>query len=608
MSLSLSERTPIEQLPGLAETAPVVTLAGWVNSRRDHGGLVFVDLRDHTGLVQLVFSPKTESVFAQAHKLRDEWVIMVRGPLIQRQPDLVNSKIATGQWEIAVDQLLVLNQSPPPPIPVTDLSSANQASEANRLRYRYLDLRRPRQQWFLRRRAELYRLIRGYMEANRFIEVATPVLANSSPEGARDFLVPSRLHQGHFYALPQAPQQFKQLLMIGGLERYYQFAACFRDEDPRSDRLYGDFYQLDMEMSFVDDGADVRGMVEPLIQKMVVDFAGLKLDQGRVQSLDYKTALADYGTDKPDVRFELLLRDYKATLESVAINVLNQPAREPGGALKGLVAPVVLTRSQLDDLVAIAQTEGLGGLASLIQTDPETIKGPLAKMISPAALADLKQVSSWEPGQTLLLAAGPLASVNRTLALIRDRLGDWLNLKDPKTVAAVWVEDFPFYEVDPVTEAIDFSHNPFSRPQGDLKTADPKTVVADQFDLVINGYEVASGAVRNHDPDSVRTGFRTVGYEDSVIEDRFGGLLEALGYGAPPHAGCALGLDRLMMILLETDNIREVVAFPKTGSGVDPLWRSPSPVSAADLAILGIRSVSAQNPGQKEDQSRQKAP
>lgn len=584
---NLKKRQLAADLAGQSNLPQPVVLAGWVNSRRDHGGVLFVDLRDHTGLMQLVFHPDQKEVLSAAQNLRDEWVVLVGGQLKARAEDLVNPQLATGKLEVAVDDLLVLNQSPALPIPVNvSPAQAGQTHEDNRLRYRYLDLRRPPMQQRLKDRDRLYRLIRQFMTDNHFTEVPTPILANSSPEGARDFLVPSRLRPGQFYALPQAPQQFKQLLMVGGLDRYFQIAPCFRDEDPRADRLYGDFYQLDLEMSFVADGSVVRQAVNPLVEKLVSDF-GRRLTTKTIPEISYAQALADYGCDKPDLRLGAKLIQVDDLLAQTEARVL-AAGLAAGGQIKAIVAPAGLSRKQIDELTELARGQGAGGLAYLNLASDGSASGPLANLLSSAERDGLLARTGIHPDQTLLLVADQEAVVNRVLAAVRSWLAGQFANDDPAAVAAVWITDFPFYETDPQTGEVDFGHNPFSRPQGDVSADEASSLLADQYDLVINGYEVCSGAVRNHQPDSLRAAFRRVGYDDETTNARFKGLLEALSFGAPPHAGCAFGLDRLLMILTGETNIRETVAFPKTGTGVDLLMQSPAPIPAQDLESLGL--------------------
>ena len=560
-----------------------VTLAGWVNSRRDHGGLIFIDLRDFKGLVQLVFQPDNPKVFAQADKLRAEWVIEVKGELRARPQDLINAQLATGHLEVKVEEIRILNQSQTPPISVHDQQGVH---EDKRLTYRYLDLRRPKMQAFLKLRAKFYKFVRDFMESRDFIEIPTPILANSSPEGARDFLVPSRLHPHKFYALPQAPQQFKQLLMVGGVARYYQIATCFRDEDPRADRLYGDFYQLDLEMSFVEDSQRIRQEVEPLVKSLITDFGGLSLYQNQIMSLTYEQALNDYGTDKPDLRFDLRLKEIGYIFKQTKIKVLADIFKDKG-IIKALVAPGIFSRKQIEDLTCLVQTFGIGGLG-FISLEKGEYKGSWQKFIEEAEIQTLIKDLDFKDGQTIFIAAhAQLKIVNQALGALRQTLGDLLNFKDDGLVAAAWIVDFPFYEEDDRGQ-LTFSHNPFSKPLGDLDQPDKLQIRADQFDLVLNGYEVCSGAARNHDPQKLTEVFKILGYKQEEIEEQFGALISAFKYGAPPHGGCAFGLDRLLMILAQEPNIRELVAFPKNGSGVDLMMSSPTTIDPSQRRELKL--------------------
>ncbi|MYB39747.1 aspartate--tRNA ligase [Candidatus Saccharibacteria bacterium] len=561
-------------------------VAGWVHSHRNHGGLTFIDLRDHSGIVQLVFHPDDRELFQTADKLRAEWVIEASGRLQARPPELENPKLPTGKFELVVDKLRILNRSATPPIAVSD-TDGTAVSEEKRLRYRYLDLRRPKMQANLRRRAEFYKFLRRFMEKEGFIEIPTPILANSSPEGARDFLVPSRVHPGKFYALPQAPQQFKQLLMVGGVPRYYQIAAVFRDEDPRADRLYGDFYQLDLEVAFVEDGAFIRQLFTPLVASMVVDFAKLRLFEGSVLEMTYAQAMEEYGTDKPDLRFGLKLVDLGKVFQETEATVL-RTVLDSGGAVKGLVAPAAFSRKQLDEFTAVAKAQGAAGLAYLAYQDGQW-QGPLAKFLKPEESKRLAEVFTAENGQTVFLIAHQKRDVvNRALGQLRLQLGDALDLKDPGLVAAVWVTGFPFYEEDEQTGQLAFAHNPFSKPLGDLDGDDKLSIEADQFDLVLNGHEVCSGAARNHDPELLIKAFTNLGYAAETVEARFGAMINAFKYGAPPHAGCAFGLDRVLMILSGETNLRELVAFPKNGSGVDVMMDSPAEITTQQRKELGL--------------------
>lgn len=570
----------------ISQLGEQLTVQGWVNSRRDHGGLIFVDLRDHTGILQLTIATDSPA-FELAEGLRDEYVIEAVGTIKEREDDLKNPNITTGSVELVVEGVRILNKSEPLPIPV---NSTQQTSEDNRLRYRYLDLRREKMQDTLKKRAAYYSVIRDYMEANEFIEIATPVLANSSPEGARDFLVPSRVHPGQFYALPQAPQQFKQLLMVGGVPRYYQIATCFRDEDPRADRLYGDFYQLDLEMSFVEDGETVRSTMEPLILDLVKNFAGRELISEEVPRISYAEAMERFGSDKPDLRFGMELTDLTEQLQDCGFGVFKN-AIEAGGAVKAIVANKQFSRSEIDKLTELAKQEGAGGLPYMTVENGQATSS-IAKFFSGDNLATIVEVTGAQDGDTILFGADTRSKVNKILGSLRSHLGNALGLKDPNKVALAWIVDFPFYETDEKTGKLDFGHNPFSMPKGGLEaleSEDKLAIVADQYDMVMNGYEICSGAVRNHNPDVMYRVFATLGYDAAYVEAKFGAMLNAFKFGAPPHAGCAFGLDRIFMVLIGEDNIREVVAFPKNGSGVDVMMQSPSPVELDQLKELSVR-------------------
>lgn len=565
-----------------------VSLAGWVNNRRDHGGLIFIDLRDCYNLVQIVFHPDQQAIFEQAKQLRSEWVIEIEGQLKARDKQLINDKLLTGNLEIEVSSLRILNKSQTPPIAIDDDQPL--ASEDKRLRWRYLDLRRPKMQANLKFRANFYRYLRNFMDKEGFLEVSTPILANSSPEGARDFLVPSRIYENKFYALPQAPQQFKQLLMVGGVARYYQIATCFRDEDPRADRLYGDFYQLDLEMAFVEDSSVVRKTVEPLVKGLIEDFASLKLEGGKFLELTFDQAFQTYGTDKPDLRFGLKIENISNIFKETEATVFKQ-VLDKQGSIYALAIKDVLSNKQNNELIRIAQDRQAKGLAYLIYKDGNW-QGPLVKFLSSTELenlATLFEIKS-EPLASIFLIADTNNKISlQALGAVRSTLGDWLNLKNDQLVSAVWITDFPFFEEDEQTKQIVFAHNPFSKPKQDInETEDKLSIKADQFDLVLNGYEVCSGASRNHNSDNLINAFKTLGYDLDTIKKQFGALLDAFQYGAPPHAGCAFGLDRLLMILLKEPNIRQLVAFPKNGSGIDLMMNSPSEISHQQRRELGL--------------------
>ena len=604
-----------------------VTVMGWVNSRRDHGGLIFIDLRDHTDIIQLVVTPETDTAFKLAETVRDEFVLKATGKMREREPDLINPNLHTGKIELVVEELELLNKSAP--LPVNTHDDGEKSSEEQRLKYRYLDLRRPSMQKILKRRSEYYRFIRNYMYDHEFTEITTPILANSSPEGARDFLVPSRLHPGKFYALPQAPQQFKQLLMVGGVNKYFQIAPCFRDEDPRADRLYGDFYQLDCEMSFVDDGEVVRGEIEPLFVSLATEFSDKKLalksepakkylpKNSKIPRLPFDFALETYGTDKPDLRYDMELIELTNTFKDTEFKVFKTDCVKALCVKNG----AELTRREIDEFTDKAKKLGAGGLAYILYT-AEGPKSPILKFMSDAEIASVQKLTGATKGDAVFFGADDRTKVNKVLGELRIAFADRFKLKNPNEVSYCWIIDFPFYEWDDQNHKLDFGHNPFSMPKGGLKglekicvkhsetvsreghdpseTSEPHndgservgsknawrkflSLKADQFDMVMNGYEVCSGAVRNYNPEIMYKAFNILGYNNEYVEARFGGMLNAFKFGAPPHAGCAPGLDRIFMVLENADNIRDIVAFPKNGSGVDLMMNSPSTVDPEQL-------------------------
>lgn len=582
-------RTLVSETP--EKVGESITLSGWVNSRRDHGGLIFIDLRDHTGVLQLVVNPEAHDAFALAESVRDEYVLSVQGTVKEREEGLKNPHLATGTIELVVDTLTLLNKSEPLPIAVQD--DGQQSGEELRLKYRYLDLRRPKMQQRLRERAKMYRIMRDYMDGQDFTEITTPILANSSPEGARDFLVPARLHPGKFYALPQAPQQFKQLLMVGGVARYYQLAAAFRDEDSRADRLYGEFYQLDMEMAFVDDGETVRKTMEPLVKSLVTDFAGKQLASEEIPRIPYQEAMDRFGSDKPDLRFGMELVDLSDQLGSTEFGVFKNTLAA-GGVVKAIRVQggAGLSRSQIDNFTDIAKTEGAGGLAYIKYENGESVS-PIAKFLSGDELTAIQERTGAVDGDAVFFGTDSRATVNKVLGRLRSEFADHFNLKDPNVIALAWIVDFPFYEIDEKTGKLDFGHNPFSMPRGGAAAIDAaenkQDVLADQYDMVMNGYEICSGGVRNHSPETLYKVFSVLGYDQAYVEAKFGAMINAFKFGAPPHAGCAFGIDRMFMELVGESNIREVVAFPKNGSGVDAMMQSPSSVDTAQLSDLSLK-------------------
>ena len=575
-----------------------ISVSGWVHSRRDHGGLIFVDLRDHTGLLQLVFNSDNPEAFSLADELRNEFVIRAEGMVCERAAGLKNDKIPTGAVELVVERLTLLNRAET--LPIQPFAEENQAGEDLRFKYRYLDLRRPKMQQILKKRAEMYRRMHQYMDDRDFIEIQTPILANSSPEGARDFLIPSRLQEGKFYALPQAPQQFKQLLMVGGVPRYYQLAACFRDEEPRADRLYGEFYQLDLEMSFVEDGEEVRQEVEPLMRQLATEFAGKKLldlsdlsvgDGQPIPRISYRDAMETYGSDKPDLRFGMELIELTDVFADTEFGVFKNAACIKAICVKNGAS---LSRKQIDQFTDIAKSEGAGGLAYITYQDGEA-KSPIAKFLSETELAAIQQQTGAVDGDAVFFGADTRSVVNAVLGRLRNEFATRFNLKDPNVVALAWIIDFPFYEWDDHGKKLDFGHNPFGMPKGGLQALESATtdaeklaIVADQFDMVMNGYEICSGGVRNHNPAVLYKVFDLLGFSESYVEEKFGAMLNAFKYGAPPHAGCAFGVDRILMELIDEMNVRETLAFPKNGSGVDVMMDSPSTVDPAQLKELGL--------------------
>lgn len=597
----------------------MITVAGWVHSRRDHGGLIFIDLRDYTGLVQLVINPEQAEAFRLAESLRDEFVIRASGVVTERGEGLKNPNIASGDVEIVVENLEILNRAET--LPIQPFAEENQAGEDLRFKYRYLDLRRPKMQDMLKKRAEMYRRMHQYMDDRDFIEIQTPILANSSPEGARDFLIPSRLQENKFYALPQAPQQFKQLLMVGGVPRYYQLAACFRDEDPRADRLYGEFYQLDLEMSFVEDGEEVRQEVEPLMRQLATEFAGKKLldlsdlsvgDGQPIPRISYRDAMETYGSDKPDLRFGMELIELTDIFANTEFGVFKNAECIKAICVKNGAS---LSRKQIDQFTDIAKSEGAGGLAYIkymkikhsdeaqgyvIPITSSDFYGydaisPVAKHLSDEEHRLLIDTMKPEDGDVVFFGADTRLVVNAVLGRLRNEFAAHFNLKKSDEVALAWIVDFPFYEWDDHGKKLDFGHNPFGMPKGGLQSLESATtdaeklaIVADQFDMVMNGYEICSGGVRNHNPAVLYKVFDLLGFSESYVEEKFGAMLGAFKYGAPPHAGCAFGVDRILMELIDETNVRETLAFPKNGSGVDVMMDSPSMVDPAQLRELGL--------------------
>jgi len=565
-----------------------VSLAGWVNTRRDHGGVIFIDLRDITGIVQLTFRQESsEEIFALANKLRDEFVIKISGTVVARPPEMVNPKLPTGTIEIEVKKAEIISTCESLPF---EISSETGANEEIRLKYRFLDLRHQRLQELLKKRDELITYIRQYMHKNDFTEVQTPILTNSSPEGARDFLVPSRIYPGKFYALPQAPQQFKQLLMVAGFDKYFQIAPCFRDEDPRADRHPGEFYQLDMEMSFVEQ-EDVFQMIEPLMIELTKKFSDKKVISDPFPRLSWHDAMNTYGIDKPDLRYELKITDVTENVKGTGFKVFADVLKADG-VIKMLHVTdgAKFSRSEIDGLTEKAKTAGANGLAYILIKEGKPVS-PITQYLGEEKVAELIKKVSAKNGDALFFGAGEWLKTCISLGQVRIAAADLLGLKDKNKAAWCWVIDFPMYEFNKEENKIDFSHNPFSMPQGGIKALlekDPLDVLAYQYDFVLNGYEISSGAIRNHDPETMYKAFEIAGYTKEEVDKKFGGMISAFKFGAPPHGGCAPGIDRLMMVLWEMNSIRDIYAFPKNGRAQDVMMNAPSTVSEKQLKELHI--------------------
>ncbi len=580
-----------------SDVGQTVRLSGWVHRRRDHGGLIFIDLRDHYGITQCVIEPDG-NVFAVVDTARSEWVLTLTGRVVARPDDTVNKDLPTGAVELRIDDVTVQSQAQELPLPVFgDMDYP----EETRLTYRFLDLRRERLHRNIMLRSNIIRSLRNRMHDQGFTEFQTPILTASSPEGARDFLVPSRRYPGEFYALPQAPQQFKQLIQVAGFDRYFQIAPCFRDEDGRADRSPGEFYQLDVEMSFVTQD-DVFATIEPVLQGVFEQFAdGRTVDKAPYPRIPYAEALLKYGSDKPDLRNPILICDLSAVFARADVEFKAFKNK----TVRGIPAPGAAgqPRSFFDKLNEWARSEGAPGLGYiLLEEEGGTLigKGPIAKFIPPAAIAEMAKLANVKAGDALFFAADKEERAATLAGLARTRIGRELNLIEQGRFRFCWVVDYPMYEWNEEEKRIDFSHNPFSMPQYDREkflafhSGDKDEILGlkvFQYDIVCNGYEMLSGAIRNRDPEVMLKAFEIAGYARAETEARFGGMLNAFRYGAPPHGGLAVGLERTVMLLAGEENIREVTMFPLTQQGQDLLMRAPSPASAKQLKELHLKIV-----------------
>lgn len=563
-----------------------VKLSGWVHKKRDHGSLLFIDLRDHYGITQCVIDSESE-VFPEVEKIRHECIVTIKGTVVKRDDSTINKENPTGMVEIKIEEFTVLSYVASTPFAI---SSVSDLSEENRLKYRFLDLRREKLHKNIVLRSNIISSVREKMKRAGFLEISTPILTASSPEGARDFLVPSRLHPGKFYALPQAPQQFKQLLMVAGFDKYFQIAPCFRDEDSRADRSPGEFYQLDFEMSFVTQ-EDVFATIEPVIYEIFKEYSNKKISEYPFRRISYDDAMLHYGTDKPDLRNPLMIEDVSDIFAGSTFTLFTDALRD-GKVIRAIAVPGAnkQPRSFFDKLNDWAKQNEMAGLGYVTYGEDD-IKGPIAKFLTDAQLTTLKEKTNlWGTGVVFFICDTEQRA-NNFAGMARTKLGNDLNLLSDG-FEFCWIVDFPMYERNEDTGGIDFSHNPFSMPQGGmyaLQNLDPLKIKAYQYDIVCNGIELSSGAIRNHEPDIMVKAFEIAGYPAEVTKEKFKGMFNAFQYGAPPHGGCAPGIDRMVMLLADEPNIREVIAFPLNQQAQDLMMDAPSAVSEKQLKELHIK-------------------
>ncbi len=568
-----------------------VRLSGWVHRVRDHGGVLFIDLRDHYGMTQVI-ADGDSPVFAELEKVRSEWCIRIDGNVLARDASLVNPNLPTGEIEVFARDLEVLGAADELPLMVF---GDQEYPEETRLRYRFLDLRREKMQKNMAMRSDVVASMRRRMWDINFREYQTPIITASSPEGARDFLVPSRLHPGKFYALPQAPQQFKQLLMVSGFDKYFQIAPCFRDEDPRADRSPTDFYQLDLEMSFVTQ-QDVFDTIQPVLQGVFEEFGnGATVDSDWPQ-ISYRDAAKWYGTDKPDLRNPIKMQDVSEHFRGSGFAIFAKILEQEGTEIRAIPAPKGGSRKFCDRMNKFAQEQGLPGMGYIFWRDQGQgmeAAGPLAKNIGPERTEAIRQQLGLEVGDAAFFLGGKPSAFESVAGRARVTIGDELSLTEQNRFAFAWIVDFPIYEKDEETGKIDFEHNPFSMPQGgmDALEGDPLEVLGYQYDLACNGYELVSGAIRNHKPEIMFKAFEIAGYGKEEVEKRFGAMVNAFTYGAPPHGGCAAGIDRIVMLLADEANIREVMLFPMNQRAEDLMMNAPNDPMSDQLMELGLRVI-----------------
>ena len=563
-----------------------VNLSGWVNRKRDHGGLLFIDLRDHYGLTQLVFDPDSKA-FDIAEKITSETVIKISGKVVKRDDDTINSNLSTGEIEVYVDTLEVLSEAEELPLPVF---GEPDYPEDIRLKYRFLDLRRETLHGNIVLRSKIIQSIRNRMIKNDFLEFQTPIMTASSPEGARDFLIPSRIHQGSFYALPQAPQQFKQILMASGFDKYFQIAPCFRDEDARADRSPGEFYQLDIEMSFVTQD-DVLNTVEPILRDLFEEFSSNKRITKSFPRIPYLESISKYATDKPDLRNPIEMSDVTDVFEDSGFKIFSESIKKDDNVkVWGIPAKDGGSRAFCDKMNSWAIKEGQPGLGYIFFKDGSG-SGPIAKNIGEEKTSAIKNKFNLSDNDAVFFICGIPKTFLTFASSARDKIGNDLGLINEDSFEFCWIVDFPMYEFDEINKKIDFSHNPFSMPQGGmdaLESLNPLEIKAFQYDIVCNGVELSSGAIRNHKPEILLKAFEIAGYDQGEVEKRFGAMNNAFKYGTPPHGGIAPGIDRIVMLLSGSDNIREVIAFPMNQQAQDILMGAPSEVSNEQLSELGV--------------------